>query len=363
MSTLRQISKHTDLAVSTVSEVLRGLPGYNEATRTKVLQAAEQLNYQPNHLARGLRQKRSGVIGLVFNSLNSVPITLAKFATIERLVRAKGYGVLIANHYDRPDPELGAIQQLLRSQVEGMVLFSQKNNNQKHIEKFLADGVKIVTIDSPFDIPIADVSVDRVLGAQLQVRHILGDCKRRRIAFVCRPPDSRRTSSVTAKLQGYEKGLAEFGQTMDDHLFIPHPYQEGHPYEHALNAAAQLLKHRGEYDAVILYSDMPALPIVSSFINAGVRIPDEVAIIGFDDLPYVAYLPVPLSTIRQPRDIGEHVVRRLMEMLEADKITDEMKRQEWHAPTLIVRQSTMSDASNTNPFVQVNQTPASPKEK
>lgn len=347
MSTLKQISQHTDLAIGTVSEVLRGLPGYNETTRKKVLLAAEQLNYRPNHLARGLRRKRSGMVGMVFKSLEAYPTTMSKLAVIEQQLRQKGYGVMIANHYDDPALELEAIRQLLSSQVEGLILWSSTNANEKSLEGYLEDGLKLVTIESPFSMATADVSVDRLAGGRMQVRHILGDCRRRRIAFVSKQVGH---GSGVKKIYGYEKGLADFGQCMDDHLFMAVPETPTNPFEAATLIAKQLIARRGTFDAVVASSDIYGMVILTQLLNAGIAIPDEVAVIGFDDEPFSAHLPVSLSTIRQPLDVGMRVVDRLVALIQAKTVTAQMNRQEWCQPELMVRQST-STATSASPAV------------
>lgn len=344
MATIREICLETHLAVGTVSEILRGRPGYNEATRERVLKAAAKLNYRPNQLARGLRSRRSGFIGLVFASLAAPVATMAKLAVIERRARAEGYGVLIANHDCDPKQEREAIDRLLSNQVEGLILWSSGPQNEDLVRDLLKT-TPVVTIESPFRTPTVDVSVDRERGAMLQVRHLLGDLKRKRLVFVLPRHVASDRGPGAAKHRGYKRGLAEFGQTFADHWLIELPFHIDDPYEVGQKAAQEILASDRPFDGIITSSDVVAMTILSALaVDGRRRIPEDVAVIGFGDAPFSAYLPIPLSTIRQPtEELGAIAFRLLQEQLASSPDKRVRPRRHVLAPALLVRDSTVAD--------------------
>lgn len=347
MVTLADVAKAAGVSKSAVSKVLLGGGGkttvVGKVTAQRVREVARQMNYSPNQLARGLRRKRSKLIGLVFESLASPPVTMMKLAQIERQARAAGFGLLIVNHDGDPKQEQSAIEQLVGNQVEGVLLWSTQGTQMVN-DSLIADWaakVPLMQIEPPISTTLNSVGIDREQGVMLQVRHMLGDLKCRRLLFAIQEATPEDRGPAAAKWRGYRRALAEFGQSLDDHWLIRLPAHIRREESFAVGqaVAGKLLASDNPVDGVIASSDVTALPILSALMATGRRVPEDVAIIGFDDEPFAAHLPIPLSTIHQPLEIGAVAYEMLMEQIQTPA-EERQPIQRLLAPSLVVRAST-----------------------
>ncbi len=341
--TVRDVAAEAKVAVSTASAVLRAdrTCYASEGTRSKVVDAAERLGYRPNHFARALRGQRSFTIGLLFGTLAAPTIALARLAPIERVAWDAGYRVIFGNHYSSPERERAHIEEFLANRVDGLILVSPSLAIAGLVRDILEQGVPLVTIDSLYDFPTPDVSVDREEAGRLQVEHAYAAGRSR---FVFLAP-SETTGLAPRKMRGFEKGLAERGSSFAEHLMVPISPTPADRFIVGAQALAEVLARGERFDAVIVAADSVAVGAMQALHRAGLRVPEDVAVIGFDDEDFAAALPVPLTTVHQPRDVGARALAMLLEQFEAQKDPSRPRpepRQVLVTPRLVVRESTVS---------------------
>lgn len=346
MSTLQDIAKRCGVSIQTASSILnkRGHL-YREETQRKVLDAARELNYRPNVLARGLRGARTQTVGLIVPSLNSSSVSNEKLHSIERAARQRGYRLLVGTYEGDAGQLEGHVNDFLGLSVDGLVYMAGSVEDNTVLDQIIHAKHPIVVIEpAEEELPCSVVAIDRELGGYLQVRH-LHDIGRRRVACLLTSFGSYKSQQ---KVTGIRRALAECGMTMDPDLCITHSTVMGEPSEVGIRMIRQLLDAGRKFDAVLTLSDGVALGAMTELVRSGVRIPEDVAIIGFDDDVFARYTVVPLTTIRQPRDIGDSVFELLLEQMGARRGASSpvAARQIVHKPRLVVRASTVANVQD-----------------
>lgn len=338
--TLSAVAKEAGVAVSTASAILRGekTSWASDQTRERVFDAAKKVNYRPNQIARSLRSKKSNLIGLAFHSLEMHPIPMAKLAEVERHVIDSGYQVLIRNHHGQGQ---NAVRELLADylsfQVAG-IIFMPSHRVESQLEWLASTGIPSVAMDAIDDAGVPNVTVDRVHGAYLQVKHMIEDAGCRRLVFLVPGMTHHNSCPAAQKMLGYKQALEECGSTCEEHLFLFSESDTG--FEFGRRAAAELIESGKSFDGVVATSDQVALTALDMIKHSGRRIPQDVAVIGFDDQPFAAHLSVPLSTIRQPRGIGKAAVEMMIELI--DNTSANCVENRVLDPELVVRESTVA---------------------
>lgn len=341
---LQDVAATAKVASSTCSAILSNSPSCyaSQETRERVFKAAEQLQYYPNRFASSLRTNRTMQIGLITPRVFCAdPVADEKFEPLETLAMERGYRVLVNSHYYDPSRELDYMRSMLADRVDGFMLYTNATDNGEFIRTMLREGIPLMTIESPFAFATPNVRVRRESGTYQQVMHMWQDAGRRKLAFMV---SGTLGVEGKAKLAGYHKALAELGSDMSEHIYI-----DGTQAEHIRDTSLQqglvlgreVLSGQRDIDGVILSSDGFALGLMQALHEKGLRVPDDVAVIGFDDQDIASVLPVPLTTIRQPREVGVSAFELLMRLIDngLPKRADEYEQIELD-PTLVVRQST-----------------------
>jgi len=284
---------------TTVSFVLNARPdaGISPETRDRVLAAAAQLGYQPHASARGLAAGRSLTLGLVLRqSAEQVAEDALLAETLGGLAeaaRSAGYRVLV----EPAGPSDGDYGDLIRSRRADGLVVSGPRSDDDELRRLAGDASPIVLQGSLPDAPVPSVDVDNSAAAASAVRHLI-ELGHRRIGCITNAPLTYTAASD--RLAGYRRALEEAGLEADPRLVV----------EAAFNAAsgrqamAELLARDG-ITAAFVASDVVALGAAAAIREAGLRIPDDIALVGFDDIPLAAFFDPPLTTIRLPaRDLG-----------------------------------------------------------
>ncbi|MFA9480050.1 LacI family DNA-binding transcriptional regulator [Phycisphaerales bacterium AB-hyl4] len=336
--TLSTVAREAGVAVSTASAILRGekTSWASEVTRARVFSAAKKVEYRPNQIARSLRSQESNLIGLAFHSLDMHPIPMAKLAEVERHVIASGYQVLIRNHHGRGRDEIQSLlADYLSYQVAGVILMPS-HEVEEQIQWLLSTGLPAVTIDAANVVHVPNVAVDRVRGAYLQVKHLMEDAGCRRLAFFMPGGMGSQADPAAQKMDGFTMALEECGSSREEHLFFRDEVDSG--YEFGRRAANALLESGEFVDGVVATSDQVALTAMDVLTHAGVRVPEDVAVIGFDGQAFAAHLAVPLSTVCQPAGIGRIAVEMLIDQLKSGQKKTSLENR-LLLPELVVRAS------------------------
>lgn len=326
------VAKLAGVSHQTVSRVLNGSPNVRPATRERVLQAVDELGYRPNAMARGLVSRRSKVLGVVsFDTVLYGPASM--LLGIERAARAAGYGVSIVTmeQVDRAGV-LAATNTLVDQGVDGIIIIAPQLATAGALRN-LPDRLVAVAVESGQDIGLPSASVDQIEGARLAVRHLL-DLGHRTVWHIAGPNDWLEARD---RIQGWRETLHAADASVPP--IIGGDWSARSGYEAGLVLAAQ-----AEVTAVFAANDQMALGLLRAFAERGIRVPAEVSVVGFDDIPEAAYLSPPLTTVRQDFDeVGRRSMRTLLRLLEADDANHEPAPPPV-VPTLVLRESSAPPA-------------------
>lgn len=293
---------------TTVSLALNGHTGHvSDATRQKVLATAELLRYHLNAPARQLASGVTRTLGLVVRQTSEQmagdAFLGATLRGLSSVARAAGYRVVV----EPLGPHDGTYAALLRShQVDALVVSGPRVDDEELVQ-LVDDGFPVVLHGSRPDLRVPSVDVDNEAGARLAVRHLLA-LGHRRIACVI---FDLAYVAARERLAGYEAALREAGIEPDARLIT----ETGYRAASARDAAAALLE-REDFTAVFAAADLTAAGVLGALRASGRRIPEDVSLIGFDDIPLAEFLDPPLTTIRVPAvEVGEAVGRALLDRL------------------------------------------------
>jgi len=340
--TLSAVAKRSGVAVSTASAILRDEPTCfaSATTRRRVLRAAEELNYRRNPLALALRTGRSGMIGVLLPGIAGGPSVFAeKLQTLESLACQVEYRLIFATHQNDMALAMFHLDDFAARYVEGMVICPPRVTEQeaRPLARWLDQAsVPVVTMESHLDLAACDVSVDRDAGGYLQVKHLL-DIGCRRLAFVML---GTRANSVQGRIRGYRRALNEAGMTMEQHLYLSTPMDA--EMEVGRRLIADAIQAGQRFDGVVAVSDLVAAGVMCALDDAGLRIPRDVKVIGFDDDVFAPGLLSPLTSIRQPRHSGRLAFERLYQYIEKPEQLPNARQKDriLLAPELVIRRST-----------------------
>jgi LacI family transcriptional regulator len=329
---MKDIAEELGVSLMTISKALRGHTDVSEETRRRVLKRAHELNYRPNWAARSLVTRRSHMIGLMIPDLmHSFFAEVAK--GVCRKVEPLGYQIVISNSEEQPEAELRHVEFLLARNADGLIIASAQANGCsdtfRALEKAKARYVLIDRLPAGLDAHFVGVDDEEV--GFVATSHLI-DQGCRRIAHI-------RGSAVPTgegRLQGYRRALSEHGiEAMPDYV-VSGRHEDGSGYA----AMQQLLRARPRPDAVFCYNDPVAAGAIKAVLEAALRVPDDIAVIGAGNVHYSDLLRVPLSTVDQSSAaIGEQAADLLIKCIEAkNEIQPERILM---TPRVIARESTL----------------------
>ena len=336
-ATIRDVAREADVSVASVSRVLNGHEGVRAALRSRVETAAARLGYIPHAGARNLSLARSGAIGVVLPDLHGEFFSEV-LRGMDREASARGLQLLLSNMHDDP---LRAVEALhtMRGRVDGLVVMAP------HVDpdllcRHLPPGLPVILVScAAHREPRPELRVDNVAGAAAMVRHLI-ETGRRRIVHLSGP-----IGNVEAKerIRGYEAAIAE-------HALVPRVIPGDFMEEAGVAAAEELLRDLEAVDAVFAANDMMAIGLMVALRRAGVAVPGQVAVAGFDDVPLARLVAPALTTMRIGiADIGARAVTRLSAIIDGAS-DDALERS---VPELVVRETTL--AVTTSPENRASQ--------
>ena len=308
--TLEQIAQMAGVSRSTASRVVNNHPGVKPVVRDRVLKVIQETGYHPDPAARSLAARRSGIIGLVVpravQFLFIDPYYPRLMQGIAQACNACNYILsLFIFHTEEEEQKLSP--RLLRNQLVDGIILSALPLDDRLVSQLLVNEVPFVMIGRPDDpAKISFVDVDNVAGAYSAVRHLI-QLGRKRIGTITGPLN---TTVGLDRRQGYLNALNDRGVMIDERLVVEGDFTEVSGY----TGMQRLL--RQEPDAVFAASDTMAFGALRALRQAGVTTPDEIAVVGYDDLPLAATSEPPLTTVRQPiRRLGVQAVENLIDIL------------------------------------------------
>ncbi|PPF45081.1 LacI family transcriptional regulator [Rathayibacter sp. AY1B7] len=303
--TLHDVARAADVSIKTVSNVINDYPHVRPATRSRVQAAIAQLGYRPNLSARSLRRGRTGVIGLALPEL-SLPYFAELADSVMRAADERGLTVLIEQTGGDPERERSVLASERRQLTDGL-LFSPLGLAD---EDALAVGFPLVLLGERIFTGLVDhVTMQNTAAAHAATAHLLASGRRRIVALGTHPDAA--VSSASLRLEGYRAALAEAGIAYDERMIgVSGPWRRSGGAE----AMRRVLASGLDFDAVFALNDTLALGAVRALQEAGVRVPEEVAVIGFDDIDEAGYSSPSLSSVDSGRD---EIARTAVEVLQA----------------------------------------------
>jgi len=288
--TIYTVAQQAGVSIATVSRVLNNYPLVKAETKAKVLQAMEALGYQPSACARGLAANTTGTIALIFPKLSG-PFFSALIHGAEIAASDSDYHLLI---YGAAGATLGADNQtlgMLTTKVDGLILASP-GVSRCYIRDLQHQNLPVVVLgEEPFGAPVDSIQPDNVGGAEKIVTHLIKH-NYRRIAMIKGPEAKTHASD---REHGYRKALRDHGLHCYAELVIAGAFNESSGY----TAMQRLLLQNPVPDAVFAASDQMAIGAMAAIHESGLRVPEDIALVGFDDIETAQYMHPPLTTVHQ----------------------------------------------------------------
>ncbi len=290
---LKDIAEELGVSTVTVSKVLRGHADVGPTTRARVLERMQALNYRPNMLARGLAGGKTYTVGLVVPDL--LQPFFAEFAkSLGGVLRAHHRALLLASSEEDPLLEEQEIRTLVQRGVD-VVLLASCRDDVRLMPELGDDPVPLVLVDRRFSTMETNfVGSDDVCAGELATEHLI-ELGRSRIAHI----GGSRTSPSIDRAAGYRRALQRHGLAVPERYLIVRERVEEHGDRIGFSAMQHLLSLSAPPDAVFCYNDLTAVGAMQAVLEAGLRIPEDVALVGCGNFRYADYLRVPLSSIDQ----------------------------------------------------------------
>ncbi len=330
---MKDIARDLDVSVVTVSKVLRDHPDIGKATKERVLQRVKELNYTPNLMARGLVTGRTSLVAFIVPDLASSFFSEVAIHLSNEL-RAHGYFMLIC--WTKEDSAIQAkeVQHLLSLGIDAMIIATSGDDissfkliESRNVPYVLFDR-EVPQLKAPF------VGVEDLLAGKMATQHLI-DIGCKRIAHICGPD----MSPGRRRLEGYKSALQQAGLPLKEDLIVT-PLEGGpRGIQHGFEATQRLLAVKPRLDGIFAFNDPLAIGAMEAILSAGLRIPQDVALIGCANIPLGRALRIPLSTIDQDtKELGVRTARAALLLLQKTGKTSPARKLVLK-PKLIVRQS------------------------
>lgn len=324
--TISDVAEHAGVSPATVSRVLNGAPTVSPELAERVRAVIAELQYRPNGPARALRQQHTRVWAAIVADVEN-PFFTAVVRAIEDVAVEVDHRVVLCNSDEDVAKEAAYIDVAIAERVSGVIL-AQASTDSTGIDKLLAHDIPVVAIDRrPDRDDIDSVVVDNERGADLATRHLI-DAGATRVACVTGPSG---LSTSEERLAGYRRALSAVGRDIDPSLVRHADFRTHGGYA----AAATMLTRLNRPDAFFVANNLMTLGTLQAIRDAGLRVPDDVLLIGFDDAPWTMMTDPPLSVVVQPTQAIGATAARLLRSARGDRPPEHVVLE----PTLNPRQS------------------------
>jgi LacI family transcriptional regulator len=333
--TVHDIAKELSVTASTVSRALNNHPRISEATKKAVLKVAKEMNYQPHRLAAALRNGKSRVIGVI------VPVANRNFfgsivRGVEEVANNANYQVMICQTHEDPEMEAKAVEALLNSRVDGIIAsLSKKTVDFSHFMKVKSKGVPLVLFDRANDqLEVSTVVIDDYMAGYKAAEHLIRQGCRRIAHFT----NVQKINIYKERLRGYRAALEDNDIPFDASLVVESNMQ----LEDGRKSMLQLLQRDEIPDAVFSSSDLGAMGALQVLKEKGIKVPEQVAIVGFSNEPFTMFSDPPLTSVEQHcLRIGNMASEIFLDEINAPNEQKFIPKKVVLTPELIIRQSSL----------------------
>jgi LacI family transcriptional regulator len=322
-STIHDIARKLNITASTVSRALNDHPRISVQTKKAVLKAAQKLNYQPNNIAAALRNGKSNILGII------IPTADRSFFSsvvrgIEEIANQSKYNVMICQTYDQYEKELASVEALLNARVDGIIVSHGKEK-----------GIPLILFDRSNDeLEVSQVVIDDYLGAFKATEHLIKQGYKRIAHFT----NNKKISIYKERLRGYREALIQNGMPYDESLVIASNLQ----LEDGRASMTQLLSLTKMPDAVFSASALGAMGAMQVLKEKGIRIPDQVGLVGFSNETFMSFTEPSLTTVDQhSMRMGNAAAEIFLEEINGGTISKFIPQKIVLKPELIIRESSV----------------------
>jgi LacI family transcriptional regulator len=316
MVRLKDIAARAGVSVMTVSKVMRDTSDISATTKARIRQLAEQMGYNPDSIAQGLRTGTTKLFGLVISSTTN-PVFARVVMAIEERAHEMGYDLITAHSLNIPEREEAVIKRLLSRRIDGLFLVPvyRLDPTAPIYEELARRGIPTVLLGhkAPFCQKFPNVETDDVNASYALTQHLL-ELGHKRIAYFTGPPVSPGSQE---RFEGYRRALREAQIEVDEKLI----FNAGATIEEGEKAALQMLNEAPKATAIQAVNDLVAIGAASLLLNQGVRIPQDISVVGFGNVLISEHFRVPLTTIRQPKlRLGAAAVDSMARVMRGEQV-------------------------------------------
>ena len=310
MATMKDVARLAGVSTSTVSHVINNNRFVSEAVREKVTSAVSQLNYAPSALARSLKLNQTHTIGMLLTA-SSNPFYAEVVRGVERSCYERGYSLVLCNTEGDEDRMNRSLETLLQKRVDGLLIMCTESHlpSAELLNRY--PSIPSVMMDwAPFEGSSDIIQDNSLLGGEMATRHLIA-CGYTRIACIAGPLDK---TPARLRLEGYQQAMASAGLPVPEGYIVTSDFE----FQGGFNAMNALLALNPLPQAVFTCNDAMAVGVYHALYQAGMSIPGDMAVMGYDDIELARYMTPPLSTIHQPKDeLGELAIDTLLHRLAA----------------------------------------------
>ncbi|SEN46929.1 LacI family DNA-binding transcriptional regulator [Lihuaxuella thermophila] len=307
--TIKDVAKKANVSVATVSRVLNNQPGYSEKTKKKVLQVIEEMGYQPNAIARGLINKRTQTIGVLFPSVSSM-FSSGVLHGIEHTAHERDHSVIVCNTDEDGKRTMKYLQVLREKQVDGIIFTSEVMKEEYYNALTMMNIPVVLLATSSVRYPFPFVKVDDKQAAYSATEYLIKK-GHRKIAMISGTEED--PIAGTPRIEGYREALGDYGIPFQKNLLVFGDFG----YRSGRIAMEKLLQTKAEFSAVFAASDEMAAGAINVAYQHGIKVPDHLSVIGYDNLQIAEMSVPPLTTVAQPLfEMGKLAAEMLLTMIE-----------------------------------------------
>lgn len=311
--TIDDVAKRAGVSKTTVSRILNGnYKQTTETTKQKVLDVIRELDYRPNALARGLKSMRTNVIAIVLSNLKN-PFWTTVLQGVEDTCRSMNYQLMICNTNEDSSLEIDHIKSLQMRQVDGIIV-NPTVHNVPFFEKLVESKFPLILINRYLEgVKVNYVLMDNVYGGKLATQHLLELGKRKVAAFVY---GVGGVSTWSGRIAGYREAMLENGIPQEQHIVV----EVDESKESAKDMVIRTCAGPDRPEAIFSTNNMLTLEIIEGIQELGLRIPEDIALVGYDETAWSRHLSPPLTTIHQPGyEMGKQAAENLIRLIRAKK--------------------------------------------
>ncbi|MDV7139783.1 LacI family DNA-binding transcriptional regulator [Maribacter sp. TH_r10] len=331
--TIYDIAEKLGLATSTISRALKDHHSIGKKTTEKVKRTAEEMGFRPNIMAASLRNKKTRTIGVLIPRINR-PFMASLVSGIEGALQKQGYNVIIIQSNDSYENEVEMMKVLYNNRVSGVICsVAMETQENDHFQQFLENGVPIIFVDrTPKDIACTHITIDNYAAGYEATEHLIEQgCKR-----IAHFSGSKFRMVYSERERGYIDALKDHGLKVDADLIIPFKTLS---YEEAETITSDLLDSKNPPDGIFASNDTTAVAAIQVAKKKNVKIPQDLAVIGFNNDPISKIVDPALSTIDHPAfKMGETAAEKILNQLQT-KVKSDLKEITVLNTELIIRES------------------------